>query len=64
LQAAAAMDVHVGSFSDPDGLQGLAHFLGNYDSLNYRTAKLFIHDGLRAGVMIFIMIAMIAGDSS
>ncbi|CAM9700624.1 unnamed protein product [Choristocarpus tenellus] len=24
--AAAAMDVHVGHFSDPDGLPGLAHF--------------------------------------
>jgi len=25
-RAAAAMDVHVGHFSDPDGIPGLAHF--------------------------------------
>lgn len=29
-QCAASMDVSVGSFSDPDGLEGLAHFLGNF----------------------------------
>jgi len=29
LQAAAAMDVNVGHFSDPDEVPGLAHFLGN-----------------------------------
>lgn len=28
LQCAASMDVRVGSFCDPDGLEGLAHFLG------------------------------------
>lgn len=28
VQAAAAMDVHIGSFSDPEELPGLAHFLG------------------------------------
>lgn len=28
LQAAASMVVNVGSFSDPKGLEGLAHFLG------------------------------------
>lgn len=28
LQAAASMVVNVGSFSDPEGLEGLAHFLG------------------------------------
>ena len=28
--AAAAVDVAVGSFSDPSELQGLAHFLGMY----------------------------------
>lgn len=28
LQAAAAMCVGMGSFSDPDEAQGLAHFLG------------------------------------
>lgn len=27
-KAAAAMDVHVGFFSDPDGVAGLAHFCG------------------------------------
>jgi secreted Zn-dependent insulinase-like peptidase len=27
-QAAAAMSVNVGSFSNPEGLEGLAHFLG------------------------------------
>lgn len=25
------MDVSVGSFSDPEGLEGLAHFLGEFD---------------------------------
>lgn len=29
LQCAASMAVSVGSFSDPVGLEGLAHFLGN-----------------------------------
>ena len=28
-QCAASMNVNVGSFCDPDGLEGLAHFLGN-----------------------------------
>lgn len=28
LQCSASMDVCVGSFSDPEGLEGLAHFLG------------------------------------
>jgi insulysin len=28
LQAAASMNVSVGYFCDPDGLEGLAHFLG------------------------------------
>lgn len=28
LQCAASMNVSVGSFSNPDGLEGLAHFLG------------------------------------
>lgn len=28
VQAAASMVVNVGSFSDPEGLEGLAHFLG------------------------------------
>jgi insulysin len=27
-KAAAAMDVHVGFFSDPEGVEGLAHFCG------------------------------------
>ncbi|OMO99560.1 hypothetical protein COLO4_13216 [Corchorus olitorius] len=27
FQCAAAMNVSVGSFCDPDGLEGLAHFL-------------------------------------
>ena len=30
LQCAASMDVGVGSFGDPAGLEGLAHFLGFY----------------------------------
>lgn len=37
VRAAAALDVHVGSFSDPDDLQGLAHFTGMVpciDSIN------------------------------
>jgi len=28
FQAAASMSVSVGYFCDPDGLEGLAHFLG------------------------------------
>jgi len=32
LQAAASMVVNVGSFSDPEGLEGLAHFLGTFVS--------------------------------
>lgn len=28
VQCAASMDVRIGSFCDPDGLEGLAHFLG------------------------------------
>jgi hypothetical protein len=32
-QAAACMEVEVGSFSDPEGLQGLAHFLGELVAL-------------------------------
>jgi predicted Zn-dependent peptidase len=35
LQAAASMVVNVGSFSDPEGLEGLAHFLGAYAFLLY-----------------------------
>ncbi len=35
LQCAAAMDVGVGSFSDPEGLEGLAHFLGEFCVLRY-----------------------------
>lgn len=37
------MNVSVGSFSDPDGLEGLAHFLGTFfaalylDSLDFET---------------------------
>jgi len=31
-QAAACMEVEVGSFSDPEGLEGLAHFLGEFVS--------------------------------
>jgi hypothetical protein len=27
------MEVGVGSFSDPEGLEGLAHFLGQFTSL-------------------------------
>ncbi|KAJ7565037.1 hypothetical protein O6H91_02G045200 [Diphasiastrum complanatum] len=37
-KAAASMDVHVGSFSDPEGLEGLAHFLEHmlfYSSQKY-----------------------------
>ncbi|XP_024375007.1 insulin-degrading enzyme-like 1, peroxisomal isoform X1 [Physcomitrium patens] len=37
-KAAAAMDIHVGSYSDPEGLQGLAHFLEHmlfYASVKY-----------------------------
>jgi hypothetical protein len=30
LQAAASMNVSVGYFCDPDGLEGLAHFLGQF----------------------------------
>ncbi|XP_059462216.1 insulin-degrading enzyme-like 1, peroxisomal [Corylus avellana] len=29
-KCAASMDVGVGSFSDPKGLEGLAHFLGEF----------------------------------
>lgn len=29
------MDVSVGSFSDPDGIEGLAHFLGECDDNAY-----------------------------
>lgn len=35
LQCSAAMDVGVGSFSDPEGLEGLAHFLGELCVLRY-----------------------------
>jgi insulysin len=28
LRSAAALDVHVGSFSDPEAVPGLAHFCG------------------------------------
>jgi len=31
-KAAACMEVEVGSFSDPEGLEGLAHFLGEFVS--------------------------------
>ena len=34
-KAAAAMDVHVGSYSDPRDLPGLAHFLGTCASCDY-----------------------------
>lgn len=30
-QCAASMDVSVGSFSDPQGLEGIAHFLGTFN---------------------------------
>lgn len=29
-QCAASMDVGVGHYSDPPGIEGLAHFLGTY----------------------------------
>lgn len=35
LQCSASMDVRVGSFSDPEGLEGLAHFLGEQDSISF-----------------------------
>lgn len=30
FQCAATMDVRVGSFSEPEGIEGLAHFLGEF----------------------------------
>lgn len=41
FQCAASMDVSVGSFSDPDGLEGLAHFLGNLYSFLFYFLLLF-----------------------
>eukprot|EP00250_Pteridium_aquilinum_P021928 c25264_g2_i1 orf=2311-5265(+) len=41
-KAAASMDVHVGHFSDPDGLEGLAHFLEHM--LFFSSAKYPIED--------------------
>lgn len=39
--AAAAMDVGVGSWSDPEPLLGLAHFLGAYTHNFLRSNPLF-----------------------
>jgi hypothetical protein len=34
------MEVGVGSFSDPEGLEGLAHFLGQFTSLPFPSPPL------------------------
>ncbi|TYH48937.1 hypothetical protein ES332_D10G101800v1 [Gossypium tomentosum] len=41
LQCAASMNVSVGSFCDPDGLEGLAHFLDDIKQEAYSEVKLF-----------------------
>ena len=41
-QAAASMSVSVGSFSDPEGFPGLAHFLGNFWFLVNEIYKCFV----------------------
>lgn len=50
-QAAAAMCVEIGSFSDPFEAQGLAHFLGSFISLagtlHWNFSKLFYRQRLK-----------------
>ena len=41
-QAAASMSVSVGSFCDPEGFPGLAHFLGNFWFLVNEIYKCFV----------------------
>ena len=42
FQAAASMSVSVGSFCDPEGFPGLAHFLGNFWFLVNEIYKCFV----------------------
>lgn len=37
VQAAASMNVSIGYFCDPEGLEGLAHFLGKWFRLVYNS---------------------------
>lgn len=48
LQCAASMNVCVGSFSDPKGLEGLAHFLG--ELLFFKQSLFVVGDDVVVGV--------------
>ena len=48
-KSSAALDVHVGSMSDPDDIRGLAHFcehmlfLGNWSWIFYNNVDVHVH---------------------
>ena len=52
------MDVRVGYFSDPEGLEGLAHFLGNYSILFCSTSSLF-QDVVILSIAVYVVICML-----
>ncbi|KAG0475672.1 hypothetical protein HPP92_015358 [Vanilla planifolia] len=54
-KSAASMDVSVGYFSDPEGVEGLAHFLGRHFGLAFGMNKmnvLCVVDGCLLGYLV------------